>query len=326
LIRQSRPQIDPLEGRIVLSTFRAANVAQLQADIAAVNNSSGPNTIVLARGTYSLTQKLRIVNAGDLTITTQGNKGSVNLVGQVVDRVLEIDGGNVTLSGLTISGGGAVVQGGGILAQNAAVTLQNTKVFSNIASQAGGGIFTQGGTLRLENSSVMNNRTSNNSVALGGGIAALGTDMTLTASTISENSVYAVNMQTGGFVSGTGGGIYEQGGTLTIARSVISGNTIYAVTTGDSAASSGAGVSTFQTVVSVDGSTLQYNGLNTVSYGAFGLQGSAFSTMGGSLFIANSHVQKNTPGGWASFSHPGAKVSIRNIVVDSKKLPGSYSL
>jgi hypothetical protein len=326
LKRQTSPRIDPLEGRIVLSTFHAANVAQLQADIAAVDNTSGPNTIVLARGTYALTQKFQIVNAGNLTITTQGNKANVNLVGAVVDRVLEIDGGSVTLSGLSISGGGAVAQGGGILAQNAALTLQNTKVFGNVASEAGGGIFAQGGTLKLQNSSVMNNRTSSSSAALGGGIAALGTVTTLTGCTVSENSVYAADTQNAGAVSGTGGGIYADGGTLAVSKSTVSGNTVYAVTTGTSAASSGAAFSTLQTAVSVDGTTLEYNGLNTVSFGAFAVQGSAFSTIGGSLTVANSHILKNTPGGWGAFSHPGATLTIRNIVLDSKRLPGTRPL
>ena len=105
--RRSRPNIDALEGRIVLSTYRASNALQLIADIAQVNNTSGPNTILLKSGPYVLTQELKIQNAGNLTIKNASTSGSVNLVGSAVDRVLEIDGGNVTLQGLTVSGGPA---------------------------------------------------------------------------------------------------------------------------------------------------------------------------------------------------------------------------
>ncbi len=232
--KRNSPSIESLEGRIVLSTFRAANVAELQADIAKVNNTSGPNTIVLAAGTYSLPSELRVQNAGNLTIQAVPGKGAVNLVGSAVDRVLEIDGGNVTLSGLSISGGGGVGQGAGILAQNASLTLVNSKVFSNVANQAGGGIFALGGTLKVQNSSIMNNRASNSSLAFGGGIVSWGAATTISGSTVSENSVYAVDTATssGGTVYGTGGGIYAQAGTLDISGSTLSGNLIYSVTTG----------------------------------------------------------------------------------------------
>ena len=325
--KRNSPSIESLEGRIVLSTFRAANVAELQADIAKVNNTSGPNTIVLAAGTYSLPSELRVQNAGNLTIQATPGKGAVNLVGSVVDRVLEIDGGNVTLSGLSISGGGGVGQGAGILAQNASLTLVNSKVFSNVANQAGGGIFALGGTLKVQNSSIMNNRASNSSLAFGGGIVSWGAATTISGSTVSENSVYAVDTQSsGGTVYGTGGGIYAQAGTLDISGSTLSGNLIYSVTTGVSATSAGAGVSTYQTAVTVGGSTFTYNALNTVSFGAPSVQGSTFSTVGGSLTVTNSKLDKNTPARWANFSHSGATVTLRNVVLDGKKIPGTRTL
>ena len=196
--KSNNPSLEPLEGRIVLSTFHAGNAAELVADVAKVNNTSGPNTIVLAAGTYSLPSRLRIQNAGNLTIQATPGKGAVNLVGSVVDRVLEVDGGNVTLTGLSISGGGGVDQGAGILSQDASLTLLGSKVFDNVAGQAGGGIFALGGTLKLQNSTVMNNRASNSSLAFGGGIVSWGAATTITGSTISENSVYSVDTQTVG--------------------------------------------------------------------------------------------------------------------------------
>ena len=67
--RLSCPGIEALEGRVVLSTFKAANIGELRADIAAVNNSTGPNTIILEGRAYrDLPSALQIQNAGNLTI------------------------------------------------------------------------------------------------------------------------------------------------------------------------------------------------------------------------------------------------------------------
>ena len=323
--RQNRPVMEALEGRIVLSTFRATTVTQLQADIAAVNNTSGPNTILLKPGVYLMTSELQIQNAGNLTIKPSSNKSSTSLVGSVVDRVLEIDGGSVTLSGLSISGGGAVAQGGGILAQNASLTLQKSTVVNNISTQSGAGIFTQGGTLTLQNSSVENNRSSNSTMAFGGGIVALDTNVTLTNSSVSENSLYAYNQQTLGAVEASGAGIFAEGGSLTVTGSTLSGNTVYAVTTGTNAATSGAVISTFQTPVTVSKSTFQYDALNTVSYGVASTQGSVFATNGGSLTLVNSTLGKNTPGGMRSFFHPGATVKITNLNLDGHRFSGTLN-
>jgi len=315
--------MEALEGRIVLSTFHASTVTQLQADIAAVNNTSGPNTIILKPGVYLMTSELHIQNAGDLTIRPSStNKSPTSLVESVVDRVLEIDGGSVTLSGLSISGGGAVAQGAGILAQNTSLTLKSTKVYSNISTQSGAGIYTQGGTLTLENTSVANNRSSNSTSAFGGGIFAVDTHVTLTSSSVSENSLYAYQQQTTGMVAASGAGIFVEGGSLSVTGSTLSGNTIYAVTTGTGAATSGAAISTFQTPVTVTKSTLQYDALNTVSYGVASTDGSVFATNGGSLTLVNSALSKNAPGGMSSFFHPGATVTITNLNLDGHKFTG----
>ena len=323
--RQNRPVMEALEGRIVLSTLYASNVTQLQADVAAVSNTSGPNTIVLKPGVYVMTSELQIQNAGNLTIRPSSNKSPTSLVGSVVDRVLEIDGGSVTLSGLSISGGGAVAQGGGILAQNASLTLQKSSVVNNISTQSGAGIFAQGGTLNLQNSSVANNRSSNSTLAFGGGIVALDANVTLTNSSVSENSLYAYNQQTLGAVEASGAGIFAEGGSLTVTGSTLSGNTVYAVTTGTNAATSGAAISTFQTPVTVSKSTFQYDGLNTVSYGVVSTQGSVFATNGGSLTLVNSTLGKNTPGGMRSFFHPGATVTVTNLNLDGQRFSGTLN-
>ena len=214
---RNNPRLEALEGRVVLSTFHAGDVAQLRADIAQVNNTSRHEHDRPGRRDLFTPHALRIQNAGNLTIQSTPGKGAVNLVGSAVDRVLEVDGGSLTLTGLSISGGGGVDQGAGILSQNASLTLLNSKVFSNVANQAGGGIFALGGALKVQTSSIVNNRASNSSLAFGGGIASWGAVTTVLGSTISENSVYAVDPRTaGGTVFGTGAGIYAQAGTLDV--------------------------------------------------------------------------------------------------------------
>ena len=90
----------------------------------------------------------------------------------------------------------------------------------------------------------------------------------------------------------SGAGIFAEGGSLTITGSTLSGNTVYAVTTGNNASTSGAAISTNQTPVTVSKSTFQYDVLNTVSYGVATTQGSVFATNGGSLTLVNSSLEQ----------------------------------
>ena len=159
-------------------------------------------------------------------------------------------------------------------------------------------------------------------MAFGGGIAAVNTNVTLTSSTVNENSLFAYQQQTMGAVEASGAGIFAEGGSLTVTGSTLTGNTIYAVTTGTNAASSGAAISTHQTPVTVSRSVFQYDALNTVSYGVASTQGSVFATNGGSLTLVNSSLGKNTPGGMRSFFHPGATVTITNLDLDGHKFSG----
>ena len=320
---QNRPVMEALEGRIVLSTYRASTVTQLQADIAAVNNTPGPNTILLKPGVYLTTSPLQILNAGDLTIKPASTRSTTSLAGSAIDRVLEIDGGSVTLVDLSVSDGAGVAQGAGILAQNASVTLRTVKVFDNISSNAGAGIFTEGGSLTVRNSSVANNRSSSSTGAFGAGIFSIDTNVTLTSSSVSENGLFAYQQEGMGSVEASGAGIYAEGGSLTVAGCTLSGNTIYAVTTGVNAAASGAAISTFQTPVMVQKSTFQYDAPNSVSYGVATTNGSVFATNGGSLTLVDSTMSKNTPGGWRAFFHPGAPVTIRNLDLFGTKFSGT---
>ena len=245
--QQVRVGVESLEGRVVLTTYHVANVAQLLAAISAVNNSSSTNTILLSKGRYDLPGELQIKNAGNLTIRPATTNTTVSLVGEVLNRVIDVEGGKVTLGRLSISGGGNVAQGGGVYANNADLTIQGSTVAGNTASQAGGGIFAQGGTLTVLNSTINGNQATSNSFALGGGLAAVNAGVTISGSTIADNSVDAVDQQNQNTVQAGGGAIYALGGSLDIKGSVLSNNTVLAITNGNVATGSGGAIDTTST-------------------------------------------------------------------------------
>ena len=80
--QQVRVGVESLEGRVVPTTFHAANVAEPLAAISTVNNSSSANTILLSKGRYDLPGELGIQNAGNLTIRPATNNTTASLVGE----------------------------------------------------------------------------------------------------------------------------------------------------------------------------------------------------------------------------------------------------
>jgi predicted outer membrane repeat protein len=322
-----RPAVEVLEGRVVLTTFHVNNVADLQADVAAASNSPVPNTIVVDPGFYNLTAPLQIQNATNLTIVGKNARaGSTTLVAPNANRVFEIDGGNVTLAGLTVAGGGGVDRGGGILAQNANLTLKNVSVSGNTAAQQGGGIYASGGVLNVESSSVVSNGAINAANPTGGGIATLNTTVSITNSTINQNTAVSYTLDPNAAASATAAGIYAQGGTVTIKGSQLAHNSVYAATTGPSATALGGAGATKDAAVVVDGSTVTGNGLTALSAGANTMRGSAFSTNGGTLTVSGSKFLGNLPGGTSQFDHPGATVVLKNTTVDGQKQIGRRTL
>jgi hypothetical protein len=324
----ARPAIEALEGRVVPATFHAANVAQLQADIAAVNNTTGPNTIVLAPGNYNLATELRIENATGLTIqgTTTTKGKAANLVSAGLGRLIEIDGGTVTISNVTLSGGNTVAQGAGIYAQNANLTVTTTSISGNIATQAGGGIFAQGGKLDVEKSTISSNTAQGGASGFGGGIATVNAAVTIANTTINGNTVLASSIGPQAAATGNGGGIGAQGGTLSVTATKIVGNAAIAATSGPNAQNAGGAVWTTNAVVSMTRSTITGNRLSTVAGRIATPQGSVFSTMGGSLTISGSKIAANSPNGTYNFDHPGATVVIENSSVDGKQIAGKVTL
>jgi CSLREA domain-containing protein len=173
-------------------------------------NAGVTGTIALATGQLSVTDDLTINGPGAGVLAVDGNGTS---------RVLWIDGAEVNILGLTISGG-AAFDGAGIYNLGGAVTLENSSVSGNngagqLGAGLGGGIRNDQGTLTLNNSNVVGNGLGGAvSFFGGGGIADRFGTVTLNNSTVSGNKA-----------SFGGGGLYTRSGTIVLNDSEVIENT-----------------------------------------------------------------------------------------------------
>ncbi len=194
-----------------------------------------PDAIVLFSGELLVTDSVDIQGPGAPSLVVTGNTSL---------RVFNIENGqaliDVTISGLTISGGSAI-QGAGILDNGenltlnrvvltgssatsdggglwvggpaTSVTLQDSTVSGNTADRDGGGIYVEGmdGTLLIEQTTVSGNLAGRN----GGGIyfAAPSAEVTIAHSTIAGN-----------FTTLEGGGIYASGISVTLDQTIAGDN------------------------------------------------------------------------------------------------------
>jgi hypothetical protein len=322
--REIRLGIESMEGRVVPATINVANVEQLQAAIASVNDSAKPNTIVLASKNYSLPGALTIRNAADLTIkVVDGKTGS--LTGEGLDRVLTIQGSKVTIDGVGISGGGSVQQGGAIYANTSYVSLRNSTVSGSAATQAGGGIYSLGGTLAVDHSSISGNKASSDTVGFGGGIAAINATVTVSTSSILDNQAVGYDQLGQHGVLAGGGGIYVQGGTLTVSGSSLTNNNSQAVTNGTNASASGGAIQGSDAAVQLRKTTFSSNNVNTFSTKSYSPLGGAVSSTGGSLTITNSTFTANNPTRFTVSADPGSVILMQASSINGLKYSGKFS-
>lgn len=212
---------------------------------------SGADTIIVPAGTYTLTKNnsgTASPSTGDLDVTSdvtiQGaGPGKTIIIGATKwnDRIFNITGGNVTISGVTISSGNDT-NNGGALFNSTQLTLVNTVITSSNTTLNGGGIYNAAtGNLVLNNSLVTSNTTTIN----GGGIMNDGGTVAVKNATIYGNSAGSAGggIENGGSItvnnatidantadtdkngSGDGGGIFQAtSGTFTLSNTIISGN------------------------------------------------------------------------------------------------------
>ena len=158
--RAFAPAFATLEERLAPATFVVTQFGDgvtrgtLRWAINQADQTRGPDTVLLKAGTYTLTrvgpegnggQTGALQVAGDVTIEGAGAARTKIVASGLSDRAFHVTGGNVTFSGLTISGGQAV-QGGGILVDTGHVSLTHCVLSANVAQGVDGGAG-QGGAL-----------------------------------------------------------------------------------------------------------------------------------------------------------------------------------
>lgn len=235
----------------------------LREAIIEVNNNAAGGTITFDASLDGTPILLTIAGAdedaaatGDLDIATevtiQGN-GAANTIIQAdsangfSDRVLEIlDGADLTLDGVTITGASHTQDGGGILAQsNTNLTVRNSSISGNTGDDGGGMELGRNSTITVIDSII----SGNSGDGEGGGIYANNSVMlSISGTTISNNTSRSdsgglhfrvngtatiddstISDNNGGESANRAGGIFNDG-TMTIRNSQITGN---GVTTGD---------------------------------------------------------------------------------------------
>jgi hypothetical protein len=318
--RSARLGLEQLEDRTVPSSFAAASVSELIADINAANKLGGSNTIALsapvtspylltgaygtnrdgatALPTIALNDNLTIIGNGD---TIERSTAS----GTPAFRLFDVaSGGSLTLQSLTLQGGLALGSGvsaeGGAIYNQGALVLNGVTVQNNIAqgvslmgkgpksnaappgaNAAGGGIYSGSGTVTLSSATFQGNQ------ALGG-------------NGVSSNTLY------GGYGGdGSGGGLYVAAGTVDLINTTLTDNRAAGGSGGNSLYSGGNGGSGHGGGLCVAGGTVKLTSTtlsNNVAAGGpggspngyFGAgYGGGIYVGGGTVSLFNDTVQFN---------------------------------
>ena len=275
-------------------TCASGNVDCLLTAIRAANGLSGPSTIQLAPGTYTLTVVDNDTGSPNglpsvtSTLTIQGADAQTTIIERAADgpdfRLIHVaPTGTLTVHGLTLQRG------------------RVTTGTSFAEPSRGGGVFNDGGHVIIRRSRLVGNRAVG-TFAVGGGLSNnLGT-VILDSSTLADNSSELA-------IGASGGGLATSGGSVTIRNSTIVGNRASGrETNGGGVASTG---TTLGTIVN---STIAGN----EAIGRFGTGGGLWIGSG-QWSIGSSTIAGNTAGGIASaggglYSLTGL-VTLQNTIV-----------
>jgi hypothetical protein len=150
------------------------NLTSLREAIAYANSHPGPDTIVFDPAAFGTRPRTIRLTGGPLVLndpatTTIIGPGARRLTfkSNGRNRVFDIRGGSVAISGLTIAGGRAD-EGGGLRNDGGTLELNRVILRNNTARRGGGGLY-NAGTARLTNVVIVGDRAR-----VGGGIANFG--------------------------------------------------------------------------------------------------------------------------------------------------------
>jgi hypothetical protein len=340
--RRSRPRrgrawgVELLEGRIVLSTITVMNTndsgpgsfraAITQADMDTTQDTIGfapavTGTITLLSALPDLTGNTILSGPGASAMTVARSTAS----GTPGFGIFSVDkGAQVTISGLTITGGSTGVDGGGGIANEGTLTVTDSNFSGNTSVGGFGGGIGNDGTL-----TVINSTFSGNLAAAGGGIGNDGT-LTVTDSNFSDNvgtdgigggigsigTLTVTNSTFSGNYGGFGGGIGNNGGPTTVTNSTFSANFTQngggianggtltltnSTLSGNFAKDGGGGIDNFDGSLTVTNSTLSGNsagdgggidgsGFSTLTVSDSTLSGNSASGSGGGVYVSTSEV------------------------------------
>jgi hypothetical protein len=235
--RALRLNLEQLEDRMLLSSYTAATVSDLIADIKAANAAGGSNTIMLAKkAVFTLTQVnntsdgdngLPVIAAGD-NLTIVGNNDTIErgyASGTPEFRLFDVAGGaSLTLENLTVQNGYVfdlpfpTQDYGGAIYSNGSLTLTGVTVTGNVGFN-GAGVYIAGGTANLSNDTFTYNNNYNAAVGGGGAVCVAGGTANLTSDTFENNEIG----------SGTlGSAVYVGGGKVTLTNDLVQHNFGYA--------------------------------------------------------------------------------------------------
>ena len=199
------------------------------------------------------------------------------------------DSQNVTISGLTITGGFSSTSGGGLQVVNFAhLNISQTTLSGNRAAISGGGIQSESGSLTIDQTSVSDNIAGSPGIfidAFGGGVAAVNSDVVVTSSTISGNFAFGETSE--------GGGVHVDDGSLALTNSTVSGNSAFSPFSNTTA---GGGLFLDSQSVSIVNSTITEN---TAEFGG-GVTNNSSSFGAPPVVLNNTIIAANT----ASVSGP----------------------
>jgi hypothetical protein len=326
--QNTRLTLEHLEDRKLPSSYSAANVSALIADITAANTAGGANTITLTAQTtspYALTAKnnptglaastaagngLPVIAAND-NLTIVGNGDTIERTSVVANgvtsanfRLLDVAPlATLSLQNLTLQGGynlygdvdthvGAL---GGAIYNQGALTLSGVSVANNQAYGVGepgsGGAIWSNGSLTLENGTLLEAN-----IARGGAAILEG-----------SGGPDGLPSETFPAAAGLGGAVYVAGGTANITNTTFTGNSAigglgaaYGIPCGDAFGGAlyvAAGQVILTTATVTNNSAFVPGYTTYVLPPATGYSGGGLYVAGGTVTIANDTVASN----WAGY-------------------------
>ena len=179
------------------------------------NNNATPKNDFNANGDIGGGLRIEAGSTAVLGRSTVINNNTAQNGGGVYTK-----GGKVTINNSTITENKATGNGGGICAEdNSTVTVVGGEISSNTSTgveqtaSGGGGLYTNNSTVTLDTVTITGNKAINDPRNDGGGILAAGSDLTITGSTITENTA-----------PDCGGGLFLSHTNANITGSTIEGN------------------------------------------------------------------------------------------------------